>query len=65
MQNGLAELGWFIGVVGAVSDGVALIRSCPQIPGRFEIVPSKQSFAVVVDYAHTPERLQSLLSIAV
>ncbi len=47
-----------------MADGVALFRTCPQIPGRFEIVLSKQSFAVVVDYAHTPDGLENVLSTA-
>jgi UDP-N-acetylmuramoyl-L-alanyl-D-glutamate--2,6-diaminopimelate ligase len=64
IQNALAALGWFIGAGGSVADGVALIRTCPQIPGRFEIVLSKQSFAVVVDYAHTPDGLENVLSTA-
>lgn len=64
IQNALAALGWFIGAGGSVADGVALLRTCPQIPGRFEIVPSKQSFAVVVDYAHTPDGLENVLSTA-
>ncbi len=64
IQNALAALGWFIGAGGSVADGVALFRTCPQIPGRFEIVLSKQSFAVVVDYAHTPDGLENVLSTA-
>jgi UDP-N-acetylmuramoyl-L-alanyl-D-glutamate--2,6-diaminopimelate ligase len=64
IQNALAALGWFIGAGGSVADGVALLSSCPQIPGRFEIVPSKQSFDVVVDYAHTPDGLENVLSTA-
>lgn len=64
IQNALAALGWFIGAGGSVADGVALLRTCPQIPGRFEIVPSKRSFAVVVDYAHTPDGLENVLSTA-
>ena len=64
IQNALAALGWFIGAGGSVADGVALLRTCPQIPGRFEIVPSKQPFSVVVDYAHTPDGLENVLSTA-
>jgi UDP-N-acetylmuramoyl-L-alanyl-D-glutamate--2,6-diaminopimelate ligase len=64
IQNALAALGCFIGAGGSVADGVALLRTCPQIPGRFEIVTSKQSFAVVVDYAHTPDGLENVLSTA-
>ena len=64
IQNALAALAWYVFAGGSVADGVARLRSCPQIPGRFEIVPSKQSFAVVVDYAHTPDGLNNVLSTA-
>ena len=64
IQNALAALAWFIGAGGAVADGIALLRTCPQIPGRFEIVPSELPFAVVVDYAHTPDGLENVLSTA-
>lgn len=64
IQNALGALAWFICAGGSVANGVAQLRTCPQIPGRFEIVPSKQSFAVVVDYAHTPDGLNNVLSTA-
>jgi UDP-N-acetylmuramoyl-L-alanyl-D-glutamate--2,6-diaminopimelate ligase len=32
------------------------------IPGRFEAVDEGQSFAVLVDYAHTPEALENVLT---
>jgi UDP-N-acetylmuramoyl-L-alanyl-D-glutamate--2,6-diaminopimelate ligase len=64
IQNALAALGWFVGAGGSVADGVALLSTCPQIPGRFEIVPSKHTFDVVVDYAHTPDGLENVLATA-
>jgi UDP-N-acetylmuramoyl-L-alanyl-D-glutamate--2,6-diaminopimelate ligase len=45
---------------------VAGIASTPPVPGRFEIVsePSVHPFSVVVDYAHTPDALAGVLSMA-
>ncbi len=31
------------------------------VPGRFELVPGRQGFAVIVDYAHTPDGLENIL----
>ncbi len=34
------------------------------IPGRFELVDEGQDFAVIVDYAHTPDSLEKVLRLA-
>jgi UDP-N-acetylmuramoyl-L-alanyl-D-glutamate--2,6-diaminopimelate ligase len=38
------------------------IRSVGQIPGRFEKIDGGQPFAVIVDYAHTPEGITAVLN---
>ncbi|MGH9183069.1 MAG: UDP-N-acetylmuramoyl-L-alanyl-D-glutamate--2,6-diaminopimelate ligase [Acidimicrobiales bacterium] len=49
-----------LGVDAATAaEGIATARP---VPGRFEIVDVGQPFPVVVDFAHTPEALQRLLS---
>jgi UDP-N-acetylmuramoyl-L-alanyl-D-glutamate--2,6-diaminopimelate ligase len=40
------------------------IASAGQVPGRFELVDEGQPFAVLVDYAHTPDSLENVLSAA-
>ncbi len=42
----------------AVAHGIASLRG---VPGRFEAVDEGQPFAVIVDYAHTPEALDNVL----
>jgi len=42
----------------------ATIATAGQVPGRFETVDEGQPFAVVVDYAHTPDSLQNVLAAA-
>jgi UDP-N-acetylmuramoyl-L-alanyl-D-glutamate--2,6-diaminopimelate ligase len=37
------------------------IRTAGQVPGRFEPVEEGQQFAVLVDYAHTPDSLENVL----
>lgn len=43
---------------------VTAAKSLRQVPGRFETVPNKLGFAVVVDYAHTDDALRNLISLA-
>jgi UDP-N-acetylmuramoyl-L-alanyl-D-glutamate--2,6-diaminopimelate ligase len=40
------------------------IATAGQVPGRFETVDEGQSFAVLVDYAHTPDSLENVLTAA-
>jgi UDP-N-acetylmuramoyl-L-alanyl-D-glutamate--2,6-diaminopimelate ligase len=40
------------------------IESAGRVPGRFEAVDEGQDFAVIVDYAHTPDSLQNVLNAA-
>jgi UDP-N-acetylmuramoyl-L-alanyl-D-glutamate--2,6-diaminopimelate ligase len=44
--------------LAAVGEG---IRQVQKVPGRFEFVDAGQPFSVVVDYAHTPAALESVL----
>jgi UDP-N-acetylmuramoyl-L-alanyl-D-glutamate--2,6-diaminopimelate ligase len=40
------------------------IGTAGQVPGRFETIDQGQDFAVVVDYAHTPDSLENVLQAA-
>ena len=61
-------------VLGAVAAGILLdvdeeaiatgIAAVTGIPGRFEAVDEGQPFAVIVDYAHTPDSLDVVLQAA-
>jgi UDP-N-acetylmuramoyl-L-alanyl-D-glutamate--2,6-diaminopimelate ligase len=43
---------------------VEAIRTAGQVPGRFQAVDEGQPFAVLVDYAHTPDSLENVLRAA-
>jgi UDP-N-acetylmuramoyl-L-alanyl-D-glutamate--2,6-diaminopimelate ligase len=61
-------------VLGAVAAGVLLdvdedaiaegVRQVTGVPGRFEAVDEGQPYAVIVDYAHTPDALDTVLEAA-
>lgn len=40
------------------------LESFDAVPGRFELIDEGQDFAVVVDYAHTPDGLENILETA-
>ena len=45
----------------AIASGVAAVQA---VPGRFELVDEGQPFTVLVDYAHTPDSLETVLGAA-
>ncbi len=40
------------------------LESVKGVPGRFELIQEGQEFAVIVDYAHTPDGLENILKTA-
>ena len=52
-------------VLGVPLDtAVAALAAAERVPGRFEPVDEGQGFAVLVDYAHTPDSLENVLRAA-
>jgi UDP-N-acetylmuramoyl-L-alanyl-D-glutamate--2,6-diaminopimelate ligase len=50
-------------LLGIPDDAVAAgVEQLAGVPGRFEAVDEGQPFAVLVDYSHTPEALESILT---
>lgn len=48
----------------AIEDVQRWLQQAPQVAGRFELIDEGQDFAVVVDYAHTPDGLANVLTAA-
>jgi UDP-N-acetylmuramoyl-L-alanyl-D-glutamate--2,6-diaminopimelate ligase len=59
---GAFAAGMTLGVPGQVAAGA--LRDAVQVPGRFAPVDAGQEFAVLVDYAHTPDSLENVLRAA-
>ena len=63
LYNALAAIAVGVGYncsVSAIQEGLA----ATVVPGRFELVDRGQDFAVIVDYAHTPDGLENILTAA-
>jgi UDP-N-acetylmuramoyl-L-alanyl-D-glutamate--2,6-diaminopimelate ligase len=64
VANALAAIA-AAGVLGvATADACASLAKASRVPGRFEPVDEGQEFAVLVDYAHTPDSLENVLRAA-
>ncbi|NCG24205.1 MAG: UDP-N-acetylmuramoyl-L-alanyl-D-glutamate--2,6-diaminopimelate ligase [Actinobacteria bacterium] len=57
-----AEIMVALGVEQA--DVIGGLAELPTVPGRFEQIDEGQRFAVIVDYAHTPDGLEAVLQAA-
>jgi UDP-N-acetylmuramoyl-L-alanyl-D-glutamate--2,6-diaminopimelate ligase len=64
VANVLAALAAARAVGVELATAVDAIASAGQVPGRFEPVQEGQAFEVLVDYAHTPDSLENVLSAA-
>ncbi len=62
VSNALAAMATGMALGYGMSNGVEAIRWAKGAPGRFERVDCGQDFTVVVDYAHTPDGFEKLLS---
>ena len=72
IQSSLVGLHNLENILGAVGVGVALdiapatiaagIQALKNVPGRLELLPDPSGRFVYVDYAHTPDALESVLS---
>ena len=62
--NALAAIG-AVRALGVSDEAVAAaLPGAARVPGRFEPVDEGQPFAVLVDYAHTPDSLENVLTAA-
>lgn len=64
VYNALAACGVGLAQGIPIATIKAALEGLPGVPGRFELVKEGQDFAVIVDYAHTPDGLENILKTA-
>jgi len=64
VSNALGAIGAALALGLPTSATVEGLRSMEPVPGRFEPVATSREWNVIVDFAHTPDGLQSLLASA-
>ncbi|HEV8340688.1 MAG TPA: UDP-N-acetylmuramoyl-L-alanyl-D-glutamate--2,6-diaminopimelate ligase [bacterium] len=64
VANALAALATGTALGVPLADAAAALETVIGVPGRFEPVWEGQDFAVIVDYAHTPDGLENVLRTA-
>ncbi|MDQ7851066.1 MAG: UDP-N-acetylmuramoyl-L-alanyl-D-glutamate--2,6-diaminopimelate ligase [Armatimonadota bacterium] len=64
VANALAALATGLALEIPLEVGAAALETVRGVPGRFEPVREGQDFAVIVDYAHTPDGLENVLRTA-
>lgn len=64
VSNALAALATALTLNVSLETAAEAIAAFPGVPGRFEAVDEGQPYAVIVDYAHTPDSLENVLRTA-
>jgi UDP-N-acetylmuramyl-tripeptide synthetase len=64
VYNSLAAIATALAIGLSVEQIQEAMRAIPPVRGRFELIDERQDFAVVVDYAHTPDGLENILKAA-
>jgi UDP-N-acetylmuramoyl-L-alanyl-D-glutamate--2,6-diaminopimelate ligase len=64
VSNALAAVASCVQLGVSLEDAVAALADAERVPGRLEPVDEGQDFAVLVDYAHTPDSLENVLRAA-
>ncbi|MCB0863680.1 MAG: UDP-N-acetylmuramoyl-L-alanyl-D-glutamate--2,6-diaminopimelate ligase, partial [Solirubrobacterales bacterium] len=64
VANALAALAGAIELGVDPDEAVAGLSGAGRVPGRFEPIDEGQQFAVLVDYAHTPDSVENVLRAA-
>ncbi len=61
-QNALVAAGGCLAAGADLDAIVAGLAAVPAVPGRLEAVPNDRGLTILVDYAHTPDALETVLA---
>jgi UDP-N-acetylmuramoyl-L-alanyl-D-glutamate--2,6-diaminopimelate ligase len=64
VYNSLASMGAALAEEIPLDTVISALEAFGGVPGRFQLVEGGQPFAVIVDYAHTPDGLENILKAA-
>ena len=64
VENALAAIAVCTQLGVPLARGAAALGDAERVPGRLEPIDEGQAFAVLVDYAHTPDSLENVLAAA-
>ena len=62
VSNSLVAAGCAVSLGVDLTTVVTGLETAPQVPGRLERVDAGQAFAIIVDYAHTPDSLEKAVA---
>ena len=62
VYNALAALSCGILLGMTPAQAVAALKNCHGVKGRAELVPTGRDYSVLIDYAHTPDAIENILS---
>ena len=62
VYNALTVLGMALQLDISLSDAVEALKTAKGVKGRVEVVPTGKPYTVLIDYAHTPDGLENVLS---
>jgi UDP-N-acetylmuramoyl-L-alanyl-D-glutamate--2,6-diaminopimelate ligase len=62
LANAAAAIATLAGLGYDLKSVVEALANAPQVPGRVEKIEAGQPFGVIIDYAHTPDALENLLT---
>jgi UDP-N-acetylmuramoyl-L-alanyl-D-glutamate--2,6-diaminopimelate ligase len=64
IYNALAALACGLCLGLTLRESAEPLRCVPGVKGRVEVVPVPTAYTVIIDYAHTPDALEKILSTA-